>query len=145
MNPDVQFHQEDIEISDNFYVNLVPWITGIVRDEGGVINCMHFIFCSDAYLLNLNKLYLGHNTLTDIITFPYSKFPILESDIFISVERVSENAKILQHDFRTELSRVMIHGVLHLCNYADHNEMAKKEMRQKEDEALKKLVNMNII
>ncbi|MDX1903199.1 MAG: rRNA maturation RNase YbeY [Thermonemataceae bacterium] len=98
---------------------------------------MNFIFCDDAYLLQINQEYLNHDTYTDIITFDNAeKKGVLESDIFISVERVKENAQNLQIDFEQELRRVLIHGVLHLLGYKDKNKTQEQEMRAKEDEAL---------
>lgn len=99
-----------------------------------------YIFCSDEYLLSLNKEFLNHDTLTDILTFTMSDAPLpIVSEIYISVDRVRENAKELNIDFLDELNRVMIHGVLHLCGYSDHTPKLKKEMTEKEDYYLSKL------
>ena len=96
-----------------------------------------YIFCSDEYLHKLNVEYLDHDTLTDVITFDNADdSDILEGDIFISVERVAENAKELGHSFRDELHRVMIHGVLHLLGYHDKDLLAQTAMRKKEDYCL---------
>lgn len=106
---------------------------------------VNYIFCDDNYLLSLNKTHLKHNTLTDILTFDYSavkegRFPFLpsekqqiEAEIFISIPRVIENAGKFGSSFEQELSRVMIHGILHLCGYRDRTSEQKKLMRQKED------------
>lgn len=93
-----------------------------------------YIFCNDEYLLKLNKHYLNHDTLTDILTFNLAgtSLPIV-SEIYISTERVSENAQIHKVSFLHELYRVMIHGILHLCGYNDHSPSEKKLMREKED------------
>ena len=98
---------------------------------------INYIFCSDDYLLELNKQYLNHNTLTDIITFELNApgEPIL-SDIFISIDRVKENAKTLEIPFKQELHRVIFHGALHLCGYKDKKKEEQKLMRRKEDEYL---------
>lgn len=99
-----------------------------------------YVFCSDEYLLGLNKEFLDHDTLTDILTFTMSDslLPIV-SEIYISIDRVRENAENLKNDFLDELYRVMIHGVLHLCGYSDHTAELKEQMTSKEDYYLGKL------
>jgi rRNA maturation RNase YbeY len=94
------------------------------------------VFCDDEYLHRLNVQYLNHNTLTDIISFDYSIGKTISGDIFISVERVEDNAKDFDVDFNTELHRVIIHGILHYCGFKDKTEDDAKLMRAKEDEAL---------
>jgi len=113
------------------------WIKYIIQEEAYTLNQINYIFCSDAYLLQINESYLNHNTLTDIITFPYSQQnePIL-ADIFISIDRVKENALLFNCSFLDELHRVMIHGVLHLMGYSDKNPRKKAEMREKESACL---------
>ena len=108
-------------------------ISSEIRDEGEV----NYIFCDDDYLLEINQQYLGHDTLTDIISFDYSIGNELHGDIFISVERVRENAVDFNVDFEEELKRVLIHGVLHYCGYKDKSEGDEKLMRQKEEEKMK--------
>ena len=99
-----------------------------------------YIFCSDDYLLSLNKEFLNHDTLTDILTFTMSDSPLpVVSEIYISIDRVRDNARDLNIDFLDELNRVMIHGVLHLCGYSDHTPELKEEMTGKEDYYLSKL------
>ena len=100
---------------------------------------LNYIFCSDEYLLERNIKYLGHDTLTDIITFNYCEGKIINSDIMISIDRVKENSTIFENTFLDELHRVMIHGVLHLIGYDDQNEKEKQIMKEKEDFYLKKL------
>lgn len=99
-----------------------------------------YVFCNDNFLLGLNKEYLNHDTYTDILTFTLSEEsqPII-SEIYISIERVKDNAKFLNISFEEELYRVMIHGILHLCGYSDHSTLLKKEMTLKEDYYLNKL------
>lgn len=102
--------------------------------------CVNYIFCSDNYLLGLNKEYLNHDTYTDILTFTLSdKYHPVASEIYISVDRVTENAQILNISFRDELYRVMIHGILHLCGYSDDTFVLKTEMTEKEDYYISKL------
>jgi probable rRNA maturation factor len=93
-----------------------------------------YIFCTDNFLLELNQKFLGHNTLTDILTFVISekKSPVI-GEIYISIERVKENAFEINANFSKELVRVMIHGILHLCGYEDHSAQEKKIMRHRED------------
>ncbi|MEM6699364.1 MAG: rRNA maturation RNase YbeY [Bacteroidota bacterium] len=112
------------------------WILQVIEKENCELVSINYIFCSDAYLHNLNVEYLQHDTLTDIITFPYDDPPIIHSDIFISIDRVRENAKELGLTFKQELHRVIIHGILHLCGYKDKSATEAGLMRQKEEEML---------
>ncbi len=112
----------------------------IIRKEKKKAGEINFIFCSDKFLLNLNKKFLKHGTLTDIITFQYPQKK-LSAEIFISIPRVNENSKKFKTYFEAELKRVMIHGILHLCGYRDKTPKEKKKMRNKEDFYLKQLRN----
>ncbi len=118
---------------------LKQWIIAIVTEEEYSIDEMNIIFCNDDYLHNLNVEYLAHDTLTDVIGFDYSVGKKLQGDIFISTERVSENAKLFEAPFEKELHRVIIHGVLHFLGYSDKSEKGKTQMRSKENEALASL------
>jgi probable rRNA maturation factor len=109
------------------------WIESAIINENLKIGDINYIFCDDAYLLEKNIKYLKHNTLTDIISFDYTMGKIISGDIFISVERVEENASSYQVSFKDELHRVMIHGVLHYCGYNDKTAAEKVQMRAKED------------
>jgi rRNA maturation RNase YbeY len=115
------------------------WMEQAIKAEKKQIGEINCIFCDDEYLLEKNKTYLNHNTLTDIITFDYTEKDVIIGDLFISTERVHENAKIYNVTFELELSRVLIHGVLHLLGYSDKTEEEKKTMRNKENFYLKKL------
>lgn len=97
---------------------------------------INFIFCDDAYLSELNLSYLNHTTLTDIITFDYTDEGIISGDIYISIERVKENALLYSKTFQDELNRIIIHGVLHLLGNKDKKPKDKAMMRKKEDECL---------
>ena len=108
------------------------WLMNAVDAEGFQLQRVDYIFCSDDYLLDINKSYLVHDFYTDIITFPFEEDPIL-GEIYISIERVKENAESFDTPFEDELRRVMIHGILHLCGYDDHEEPDIEEMRNKED------------
>ncbi|GEM_PF-4857 len=115
---------------------LRQWIKTVIQREGAELYQLQYVFCSDAYLYQLNVEYLNHHTLTDIITFPYADPPAVYGDLFISIERIRDNAQSLKVSFSEELRRVMIHGVLHLCGYGDKSEAQAQQMRTKEDEAL---------
>jgi len=113
------------------------WLEKIAAKEAHKILELNYIFCSDEYLLQINKEYLQHDFYTDIITFDNSEVKgTLEGDIFISIDRVKENARTEQTRFRDELHRVMAHGLLHLCGYKDKTPAQQKIMRQKENAAL---------
>ena len=109
----------------------------LIRTEGQNVGEIHYIFCSDEYLLQLNQTHLNHDTLTDIITFQYNEpgEPVV-SDIYISVERVKENAISFAVSFSDELLRVIFHGALHLVGYKDKTSAQKTEMRRMEDKYL---------
>lgn len=110
------------------------WIKAVIKKEKKELNQLNYIFCSDEYLKKINTRYLNHNTYTDIITFDNSEDPYnIEGDVFISIDRVKDNANSLNTDFDTELHRVLIHGVLHLLGYSDKRAAKKTEMRKKED------------
>lgn len=112
------------------------WIEKIILSENKHLGEINYIFCDDDYLHQINVEYLNHDTLTDIITFDYTEDNVLSSDIFISIERVSDNANDFGVTFETELLRVMAHGILHLCGYKDKTEEDSQQMRKKEDEKI---------
>ena len=113
------------------------WISTIIESESKKEGEINYIFCDDDYLLEINQQYLDHDTLTDIISFDYSVGNELHGDIFISIERVRENADEFNVSFDEELKRVMAHGVLHYCGYKDKTESDEQLMRSKEDEKIK--------
>ncbi len=129
----VQFFTEDITFKIPQPRKTKEWILTVARKEKATVQSLVYIFCSDSYLLQLNKGYLKHHTLTDIITFDYSEGRALEGEIYISVQRVAENAQKFKTNFRSELNRVIIHGVLHLAGYKDKKPAEKALMRKKED------------
>ncbi|MCM4150262.1 rRNA maturation RNase YbeY [Arenibacter sp. N53] len=132
----IDFHYEsDFVIEDE--TKFSDWIGRLIVSEGRCHGQLDFIFCDDEYLLKINQDYLNHDTYTDIITFPYEDLNGLAGDIFISVERVRDNATDYGVDFITELKRVMAHGVLHLIGYGDKKEEEVLLMRSKEDEKIK--------
>lgn len=114
--------------------DLKKWIKNIALSENYKVGEVNYIFCDDAYLHTINVKYLNHDTLTDIITFDYTQQNTIHSDIYISVERVRENAVDFNTSFEKELLRVMAHGILHLCGYKDKTKQESELMRQKEEE-----------
>jgi probable rRNA maturation factor len=108
----------------------------IFKQEGQKLETLNYIFCNDAQLLKINQSYLNHKTLTDIITFDLSEGKAIVGEIYISVDRVRENAALLKTSFKTELTRVMIHGILHLCGYSDKTKKDTTEIRKLEDKYL---------
>lgn len=134
MNRRIQFFTEDSDFVLKKKQKIREWITSVIKRENQKPWYINYIFCSDPYLLELNKTFLRHSTLTDIITFPDEENPgTVSGDIFISIERVAENALKYGEHFDDELHRVMVHGVLHLLGYGDKAEQQKKEMTAKED------------
>ena len=117
--------------------NYEDWITRIIYSEGFEVGEINYIFCDDEYLHKINMEYLNHDTLTDIISFDYSVGNLLQGDIFISVERVADNAKDFNVTFENELKRVLSHGVLHYCGYKDKTDTDAALMRSKEEEKIK--------
>ena len=112
------------------------WISAVINSEQKKEGEINYIFCDDDYLLEINQQYLNHDTLTDIISFDYSIGNELHGDIFISVERVRENAIDFEVSFEDELRRVLVHGLLHYCGYKDKSVEDELVMRQKEDEKM---------
>lgn len=112
------------------------WISNVIASEGKSEGEINYIFCDDAYLLGINQQYLDHDTLTDIISFDYSVGSEIHGDIYISIERVRDNAIDFSVSFEEELKRVMIHGVLHYCGYKDKTDNDEQLMRSKEDEKI---------
>ncbi|MBD0779721.1 rRNA maturation RNase YbeY [Maribacter sp. ANRC-HE7] len=117
--------------------NYIHWLNRVVDSEAFSVGEINYIFCDDEYLLKVNQQYLNHDTYTDIITFDYREGDIISGDILISVERVRENANSFKGCFKTELLRVMAHGLLHIMDYNDKMEEDIKMMRSKEEEKIK--------
>lgn len=131
----INFHYET-EFSLEDAENYTNWIINIIKSEKAVLGDLSYIFCSDNYLLKLNQKYLKHNSFTDIITFDYSEQKIISGEIYISIDRVRDNAVKFKEDFNRELLRVMAHGILHLLGYKDKSKNEKEEMSTKEDEKI---------
>lgn len=118
------------------------WLTALATTHGKKLGDINYIFCDDNYLLQLNLQYLQHDTLTDIITFDYVEGDLLNGDIYISVERVRENADIFGVTFDEELLRVLAHGLLHLCGFKDKSKKDAAEMRRQEAAAMNLFHNL---
>ncbi len=124
-------YETDFSFENQEYI--IEWILHSIENELLKEGDINYIFCDDEYLLNLNFKYLKHNTLTDIISFDETLGKLISGDIFISIDRVTENALNFKASFKDELERVMIHGILHFCGYNDKTKEEKELMREKED------------
>ena len=137
--PNISFFEQDISFKLKDKRKIKQWLKATIEAEGFELDDLTYIFCSDAYLLQINQQYLDHDTYTDIITFDNSvEASDITGDIFISIDRVSENAVKFGQTFTDELHRVIVHGVLHLLGYKDKTPNDNKKMTQKEDEYLGK-------
>ncbi len=132
------FYYEDTNLELKNVQDLKKWLSWIFENEKKDADLIEYVFCSDEYLLNINKEYLNHDFYTDIITFPLSENPI-SATIYLSVDRIKENSIAYSQSFDREIARVMAHGVLHLIGYDDKSDDEVKIMRQKEDEYLAKM------
>jgi len=134
----IEFNFEtDFDLTDK--ERLSNWIERTISEEGYEVGDISYVFCDDDYLHKLNMEFLKHDTLTDIISFDYCMGRQINGEIFISVDRVRENAEEFGVSFEQELYRVMIHGILHYCGYGDKTDEEERVMRKKEDGALANL------
>jgi rRNA maturation RNase YbeY len=130
----IEFFFEEVSIPGFSEEEIREWIIGVIENEKNVPGDVSFIFCNDQYLYQMNVQYLQHDSLTDIITFDYCpETGNISGDLFISIDRVEENARELNLSFHDELKRVMVHGVLHLMGYNDKDSAQRAAMRQKEN------------
>ena len=127
---------EDVDAVSFEHSSILDWYSKVANQEDKELGDVTIIFCSDDYLLEVNREHLNHDYYTDIITFDYSDFPTVSGDLFISVDRVKENATDFNVSFEHELHRVIIHGFLHLCGYFDKTNEDELLMRSKENQAL---------
>ena len=130
-------HENDFVLRNQNKIS--QWISSVISSEGFKEGTINYIFCDDDYLHKLNIEFLNHDTLTDIISFDYTVGKELHGDIFISTDRVKENALDFDVDFKDELNRVIVHGVLHYCGYRDKSDVESEEMRAKENHYLSQL------
>lgn len=129
----IHFFSEDIPFQLKNKNAVRKWLKSVIIYEQHSLLSLNYIFCSDAYLLEINTKYLNHNYFTDVITFDNSTSELLEGDIFISIDRISENATKFNSTFDFELFRVMVHGLLHLLGYNDHSDSEIEQIRLKEN------------
>ena len=138
--PKILYFNEEVSFLLKHKRKINKWIYNSIVSEERKPGSVNFIFCNDDYLLKLNQKFLNHNTYTDIITFNYDE-QVISGDIFISLDRVQENARRLGIQFNDELYRIMIHGILHLVGYKDKTTEEKVKMTEKEDYYLSLLPN----
>ena len=137
----IYHHTEGIKFSIGHRLEIRKWIKNAIASENRVLGEVNIIYCSDEYLLKINQDSLNHDYYTDIITFDYCEGQEIIGDLFISVDRVRDNAKQVKVDFKDELHRVIIHGIMHLCGYADKTKVEKALMTEKENKYLNLLIN----
>ncbi|MEE3447064.1 MAG: rRNA maturation RNase YbeY, partial [Bacteroidales bacterium] len=129
----IDFNFEDVEFDLPDKNTLTDWIKLAVESEGKILGDITYVFCSDEYLWNMNKQYLNHDYYTDIITFDYVKKGVISGDLFISYDRIKDNAEKFNVSHETELLRVMIHGVMHLVGYDDMTDEDETKIHERED------------
>ncbi len=129
-------YETDFKLENTVIIS--QWISSVINEEQRKEGEINYVFCSDEYLHKINLDFLNHDTLTDIISFDYSVGKELHGDIYISIDRVKDNAIDFKTSFKDELARVIIHGILHYCGYKDKSETEEKLMRSKEDYYLAK-------
>ncbi|MDR6371513.1 rRNA maturation RNase YbeY [Chryseobacterium bernardetii] len=127
----IQFFYENLP--ESVSTDYKKWLEDLILSEGKKTGEINYIFCDDEYLLKINQDYLQHDYYTDIITFDYVKGKTISAEIFVSLQRISDNASTLSRDYEEELRRVLAHGILHLVGYKDKTEEEEKEMRRMED------------
>lgn len=142
---DIQFFYEEVDFKLKHLGKLRSWLQQVAKNENSRLRSLNCVFCSDEYLLEMNKSYLDHHYYTDIITFDNSiDEGIIEGDLFISIDRAAENAIDLKVDQMDEIHRLMVHGLLHLLGYQDKEKQDKALMTQKEDYYLSLLTKFSI-
>jgi len=139
----IHFFSADVDFKLHGPIKIKRWIKLTIHREHKELSNLNIIFCSDEYLKSINLQYLNHDYYTDIITFDYSEnIDVLEGEMYISIQRVEDNANKHQVSYSEELNRVMIHGVLHLLGYRDHSKKEQAAIRKKENECLNDLINL---
>lgn len=140
----VSFHKESISFRLSAARVLKQWVKQVIESKGKTLGEVSYIFCSDDYLLKINQEHLQHDYYTDIITFDYTEGATVSGDLFISIDRVKDNALTESVDFDIELRRVMIHGILHLLGYKDKKKEDQKLMREIENQSLTLFNDLNV-
>lgn len=134
---DIRFQSQKKSFKLTSPKKTTAWLRRVIKSEGSTLDALSYVFCTDAFLLKINQDFLNHDTLTDIVTFDLSENEAaINGEIYISIDRVKENARLFHVDFDTELHRVIVHGVLHLLGYGDKSARAKALMRRKEEACL---------
>lgn len=136
MKNNFQWLAQGVELPDLDYDALQSWIEDVARLHAKIVGELTYIFCDDPKILEVNRQYLQHDYFTDIITFDYTRGQLLRGDMFISLDTVRSNAKLVMSDYNAELKRVIIHGVLHLCGIDDKGPGEREIMEAHENEAL---------
>lgn len=132
------FHVLDVAMPELDFDNVRSWITSVVTEAGYRVGELHYYFCSDEALLEINRQRLGHDFYTDIVTFPLGDCDeVISSEFCLSLDRIKENAETFGRSYASELHRVIIHGVLHLIGFDDLTDAEEQQMREKEEECLK--------
>ena len=137
----IEFTLKNVDVPGLDSEFFILWLQEVVKEEGYELGDICVVFCSDAELLEMNIQFLQHDYFTDILTFDYTSDTILSGDLFISIDRIVDNAAFLKEDYSKELKRVCVHGVLHLCGYKDKTEKDSGIMRLKEEHYLRKFVS----
>lgn len=142
----ISFNFEDTNTIPLKRNKIKAWIKSCIEKRNGELKDLNYIFCNDDYILNINRQYLNHDYFTDIISFDYSEYDhetqktLVSGDLFISLDTVRSNSKLIGVEFEEELHRVIIHGVLHLLGFKDKTEQEEKEMRKEEEECLRNMI-----
>lgn len=139
----INFFSEEVDLPDLNFTQIEGWLNKLAINLNKEIDTLNYVFCSDDYLLKVNKKYLQHDYYTDIITFPFEYEPI-KADLYLSTDRIKDNATSLKTKYEQELLRVIVHGFLHMCGFDDKDPSSQKEMRQKENESLKLLESTKV-
>lgn len=131
---------EDFVLPDK--ARIINWLTAVITEHGMTVGSIAYFFCNDEFILEANRRYLNHDTYTDIITFDYVEGELVSGDIMISVDRVRDNSAKFGVSFDDEIHRVIVHGVLHLLGQGDKSDEEAKQMRRREEDALRLLANI---
>lgn len=133
------FYTEDIDLPNIDFEQIKSWLQDVIGNHMKSVGNITYVFCSDNYILNINKQFLNHDYFTDIISFNYSTQRLISGDLFVSLDTVKSNSELFGSDFNIELSRVIVHGVLHLLGWDDKTDEERIVMREKENYWLSKL------
>lgn len=140
MHNDIQWLTDGVGMPALDFPRVGAWIEEVARDHGRILGPLTYVFCDDEKIIDVNRRFLSHDYYTDIITFDYSRGKLISGDIFLSLDTVRSNAGELGVSYESELMRVIIHGVLHLCGIDDKGPGQREIMERNEDEALKKII-----